>query len=172
LLYAPADTKQECSALQDDFIAIFNWTIHWQLKLNIAKCEALTITNKWKPISFTYFINGQSLSWNDPVKYLGLLIDHKLNWLKNCRHAEKKATRSLNCLHISMHGCSCTAKCAAYKTIVRPSLEYATVVCSPHSKGDINLFESLQNRAARWICGSRWSPVTNSWTISSQDCCS
>ena len=62
LLYAPADTKQECSALQNDLNAIFNWTIRWQLKLNIAKCEALAITNKRKPISFTYFINSQSLS--------------------------------------------------------------------------------------------------------------
>ena len=102
LLYAPADTKQECSALQNDLNAIFNWTIRWQLKLNIAKCEALAITNKRKPISFTYSINGQSLSWNDPVKYLGLLVDHKLNWSKHCRHAVKKATRSLNCLRFSM----------------------------------------------------------------------
>ena len=85
------------------------------------KCEALAITNKQKPISFTYFINGQSLSWNDPVKYLGLLIDHKLNWSNHCRHAVKKATRSLNFLRFSMYGCSRRAKCAAYKAIVRPS---------------------------------------------------
>ena len=98
MLYAPANTKQECSTLQDDLSATFNWTIRWQLKLNIAKYEALAITNKRKPISFTYFINGQSLSWIDPGKYLGMLVDHKLNWSKHCRHAVKKATRSLNCL--------------------------------------------------------------------------
>ena len=34
------------------------------------------------------------------------------------------------------------------------------------------LLESLQNRAAWWICGSRWSPPPNSWTIPSSDCCS
>ena len=54
------------------------------LKLNIAKCEALAITNKWKPISFNYFINGQSLSCSNSVKYLGLLVDHKLSWSKHC----------------------------------------------------------------------------------------
>jgi len=45
LLYAPANTKQECSDLQNDLNAIFNWTICWQLKLNIAKCEALANGN-------------------------------------------------------------------------------------------------------------------------------
>ena len=32
------------------------------------------------------------------------------------------------------------------------------------------MIESLQNRAEHWICGSRWSPPTNSRTISSNDC--
>ena len=71
-----------------------------------------------------------------------------------------------------MFGCSRVAKCAAYKAIVRPTLEYAAVVWCPHTSGDIKLLESLQNRAAHWICGSRWSPPTNSWTISSSVCCS
>ena len=124
------------------------------VKLNITKCEALAITNKRNAINFTYSINGQSLSWNNFVKYLDLLVDHKLSWSKHCRHAVKKAIRSLNCLHFSMYGCNRTAKCAAHKAIVRPSLEYAAVVCNPHSTKDINSLESLQNRAARWICGS------------------
>ena len=34
LLYAPANTQQECCALQDDLHAICsNWANHWQLKL-------------------------------------------------------------------------------------------------------------------------------------------
>ena len=37
--------------------------------------------------------------------------------------------------------------------------------CCPHYNCDNKLIESLQNRAARWICGSHWSPPTNSWTI-------
>ena len=32
--------------------------------------------------------------------------------------------------------------------------------------------QSLQGRAACWICGSRWRSATSSWTISTRDCCS
>jgi len=133
---------------------------------DLMKCEALAITNKPKPISFTYFINGQSLSWNEPVKYLGLLVDHKLNWSKHCKHTMKKATRSLNYLRFSMYGCSRTAKCAAYTAIVRPSLEYSAVVCSPHSKGGriaalnlASLFSKLGNSFSLFLFFMTLSPL-------------
>ena len=127
------------------------------------------ITNKRKLIPFMYHINQQPISWSSPVKYLGLLVDSKLSWSKHCKFVVGKGTRSLNCLHRSMFGCSHTVKYAAYKAIVRPTLEYAATVWNP---GDIHLLEALQNRAARWICGNCWNPPTNSWTTSSQDCCS
>ena len=58
-----------------------------------------------------------------------------------------------------MFGCTHEAKYAAYKAIIRPTIEYAAVVWNPHNHGDIKLLESLQNRAACWICGSRWCPL-------------
>ena len=163
---------QECCALQDELHAISNWAKHWQLNLKIGKCKALAITNKRRPVKFSYYINGQPILWNNPVKYLSLLVDGKLTWSKHCRYAISKATKSLNCRHCSIFGCSREAKCAAYKTIVRPTVEYAAVAWCPHYNCDTKLIESLQNRAARWICGSYWSPPTNSWTTSSNDCCS
>jgi len=58
LLYAPANTEQECCALQGDLHAISNWANCWQLKLNIGKCEVLAITNKRRPVNFSYYFNG------------------------------------------------------------------------------------------------------------------
>ena len=43
LLYAPANTMEECSSLQDDLTAVYHWANCWQLKLNPDKCEALAI---------------------------------------------------------------------------------------------------------------------------------
>ena len=154
LLYAEVNTTKDCLALQDDLSAVVSWSTCWQLKLNSAKCEALMITNKRKPIPFMYHINQQPISWCSPVKYLGLLVDSKLSWSKHCKFAVGKGTRSLNCLRRSMFSCSRSAKYAAYKAIVRPTLEYAATVWNPHNSGDIHLLEALQNRAAWWICGS------------------
>ena len=171
LLYASANTMEECSSLQDDLTAVHHWANCWQLKLNPDKCEALAITNKRNPCKFTYSINQQPISWHSPVKYLGLCVDSKLSWHNHSMFVASKATRSVNCLRRSMFGCSCEAKYGAYRAIVCPILEYAAVVWCPHAKGDINLLESIQGRAARWICGSRWKPTDSSWTISSSNCC-
>ena len=47
--------------------------------------------------------------------------------------------------------CSEKAKRAAYITLVRPHLEYATAVWDPYRQNQVDQIESAQNRAARFI---------------------
>ena len=58
----------------------------------------------------------------------------------------------------------------AYKCVVRPLLEYGCQLWNPHTQKDIQLLESIQHRAARWVCGSRWNPSVFSWSKSSDQC--
>ena len=69
-----------------------------------------------------------------------------------------------------MFGCSALAKDVAYRSIVRPCLEYACVVWNPHTIKDCALLDTVQNRAARWIMKSHWDSETLKWTKSSRDC--
>ena len=58
----------------------------------------------------------------------------------------------------------------AYKSIVRPSMEYACEVWIPHTEKDCALLDAIQNWAARWILKSWWDPKSLRWTKSSRDC--
>ena len=54
---------------------------------------------------------------------------------------------------------------------MRPHLEYACPVWSPFTSSNIKLIESVQCRAARWIC-STWNPQSHQWSKSLDDCIS
>ena len=82
-----------------------------------------------------------------------------------------KATRVLNLLRRSLFGCYSAVKSLAYTSIVRPYLEYASIVWNPYTSSDTNLLEAVQNRAARWICAT-WDHATYSWSKSSHTCLS
>ena len=68
-----------------------------------------------------------------------------------------------------MYGCTEKAKTLAYLALVRPCLEYCSVVWTLHTSKNIGLIESVQRRAARWI-KSFFDPLTLQWSKSSSEC--
>ena len=155
-VYKIVTSVSDCCVLQEDLSRIFCWTAAWQMRLNSGKCEALNITNKQAPIQFDYTVNGGVIQWKSFVRYLGIYVNSKLTWSDHCKIIASKATKLLNVLHRTMFGCSILARNVAYKSIVRPSMEYACVVWNPHTEKDGALLDAIQNRAARWVLKSRW----------------
>ena len=87
-LYTIVSSYQDCVNLQDDLARTYDWSLTWQLKLNPSKCEALNITNKHSPISYTYtigMIGSASVTWRNVVKYLGVVITSNLKWNDHCK---------------------------------------------------------------------------------------
>ena len=66
-----------------------------------------------------------------------------------------KATKALGFLRRILAFAPRITKEVAYKTLVRPSLEYKAPIWSPYSKLQINQVENVQRTAAHWPC-RRW----------------
>lgn len=121
-------------------------------KESYIKTMYITITNKIKNIhSFEYEMDGKALSRVNHFKYLGLTISHDLNWKTHidniCSSAEKKLWYLRRKLKLAPE----QTKLTAYLTLVRPTLEYASVVWDPFKNNLIERIEKIQRRAARFI---------------------
>ena len=84
----------------------------------------------------------------DTVKYFG---SKDLNWNSHITNITTKANRTLDFVKRNVKTRNKAIKVLAYKTVVRPQVEYASSVWTPNTKQNINKIEMTQRRAARWV---------------------
>ena len=65
-----------------------------------------------------------------------------------------KGNLTLGVLKRNLRHCPRSIKDMAYKTILRPKLEYASAVWDPFTEDNIRKLEAVQRRAARFVCNS------------------
>ena len=153
LLYRPINTIADTEALHQDLCNVQKWEHKWLMSFNADKCEVLRITNKRNNITATtpYSIHGKALRIVDEAKYLGITIHRSLTWKPHINNICKRSNSTLGFLRRNLRKCPPHIKTLAYKTYVRPSLEYSSSVWDPHTKELINQIEMVQRRAARFV---------------------
>ena len=88
---------------------------------------------KKKPILHKYTLHGHTLSSVPQIKYLGVHISNDLKWNSHTNSISSKANQTLGFLKRNLKINSPTIKEKAYKSIVRPKLEYCNTVWDPKS---------------------------------------
>ncbi len=121
----------------------------------------MRVTSSPKPISFDYSIHNTVLENVLHTKYLGVTIQSNLKWDVHCKQVAAKATNTLNVLKRNLKSTR-EVRERAYKSLVRPQVEYAASVWSPWLARDKARIERVQRRAARYVHNtySRYSSVT------------
>lgn len=162
ILYSEIREVQDCWALQDDLEQLSLWSNTWQLNFNVKKCYQLGITCKKIPTMFQYSLAGQPISRVSSAQYLGVTVTDNLSWNEHINQICKKANSTLGLLRRILSGCDTKVKDTAYRTLVRPKLEYPCCAWNPFTKQNITQIEMVQRRAARFVLNdySRFSHVT------------
>ena len=89
------------------------------------------------------------------MKYLGVTLDPKIIWNTHIENITNKANSTLGFIRRNVLTTSQPVKETAYKQLVRPVLEYASVAWDSVTETQAKRLESVQRRAARLICGIR-----------------
>ena len=129
------------------------------MTLNSAKCKMMVISRKTNPYSQPLFLNGVALDQVESFKYLGVHISHDLTWSTHIGKICGKARQTLGLLYRQFYGkCDSRSLLKLYVALVRPHLEYASPVWSPHSQKYVHLIENVQMFAVKIISGEWNAP--------------
>ncbi len=163
LLYQIISTTTDAMALQQDLNNLLQWEDDWLMAFNPDKCEVLCVTNKRKITPATYNIRGHQLKQVESARYLGVDIDSRLTFNRHIDRITKQANGIKVFLQRNNNSFPCKIKASCYTTFVRPLLEYASTVWSPHTQRNMNKVEAVQRRSARYVMKdySRYSSVTS-----------
>lgn len=104
----------------------------------MSKTQVMTVTRKQDPPKFTYHIKDNVLSSVDQFKYLGAIISSNLKWSEHIAYTQKKAIRSLGYLRKTSQKSTKEIKLLAYKTYVRPILEYTSIAWDAYAQSSIS----------------------------------
>ena len=151
ILYRKIKKDTDIDILQQDLTALHQWESDWQMSFNAEKCNYMKIAGK-VTTPHKYLLHGHQLEECTDSKYLGVNINNNLSWGQHCANIAAKGNRSLGMLRRNLRTTNINLKSVAYKGLVRSGLEYASTVWDPHQCKDINKVESVQRRAARYVC--------------------
>ena len=99
------------------------------MELNTGECYSMNITlNQLHKISHTYHIHYTQLPAVNECKYLGVVIQLDLRWNLQINQITAKANQTLTMLKRNIKLVPKNIKDKAYKSLVRPQLEFAPSV--------------------------------------------
>ena len=150
-VYLTVTRKDDSQALQQDLQKLEKWEKTWEIHFNPSKCQVLHIIRAGNPLQTQCVLHGQVLEAVDHAKYLGLEIGNDPNWNQHIQNVTTKAKRTLGFIRRNIQTKHKGIRQAAFNTIVKPQVEYASSVWNPYTQTNINKIEVVQRRAARWV---------------------
>ena len=130
---------------------IFNWSITWQINISYTKCNTLEISKH--PTTTKYTISTISIPSIKTIKDLGITMQNDLKFTNHISDIITRANQRAALIHRCFLSRNTTNLLRAYKTYVRPLLEYGTVIWSPSLIHLITNIESVQRRYTKRLPG-------------------
>lgn len=129
------------------------WSLDWQLPIAALKCSSFHIGRN---NSFhEYSICGMKLPQLTEVRDLGVWFTCDLKASAHCRQIVKLAFQRSAIVKRCFTSGNLKLLVRAFKTYIRPIVEYASPVWSPYHIVDIELVESVQRRYTKYLKGMK-----------------
>ncbi|XP_072017777.1 uncharacterized protein [Amphiura filiformis] len=109
------------------------------------------VSNARSQVHHDYKLSNQTLAVVKSHPYLGIHLQDDLGWNTQIGSATSKASRMLGVVRRNLGNCPEKLKETAYLSLVRPHVEYGSVIWDPHQKNNKAKVEKIQRSAARFV---------------------
>ncbi|XP_046686354.1 uncharacterized protein LOC124372024 [Homalodisca vitripennis] len=152
MVFNGVGSLEDCLRLQDSLDRICNWCIVNGMQLNASICKVISFQRENSLRPTQYQINGTLIQHSDVIKDLGVLLNNKFSRDNHIDSICSRASRLLGFMWCgAIGGLSVYSIVILYKSLLRPILEYASVVWKPFYTHHIVRLERVQRRFLRLV---------------------
>ena len=157
-MYTSIKSDADSVNLQANLDKLFDWSSKWQLNISHHKCCIIEICKSCRNIKlvdnvYNYKLGSRPLNIVNSVSDLGIIVDSDLNFSGHIASVTRKAHQRANLILRCFISRDIGSLISAFKTYVRPIVEYNSSIWSPSLKKDILTIESVQRRFTKRLAG-------------------
>ena len=131
---------------------IHQWSVRWQLPVSHSKCHLLSLGRQEASVT-SFTISDVPLAVSNLSTDLGVIVDPDLKFDRHVLSIVARAKQRAAIIHRCFLSRNVNNLILAFKTYVRPLLEYAPQVWSPHLLYLIDAIESVQRSFTKRLPG-------------------
>ena len=140
--------------INSDLAEIAEWLKVNKLTLNIKKTICMIFSKRHNHADVSIKLEGKLITRVSQTKFLGVIIDDKLNWKAHTSYISGKIFRAIGVI-IKARNLGKDALLSLYYTLIFPYLTYCNQVWGSTFKYNINTLNKLQKTAIRIIFSSK-----------------
>ena len=154
LIDTSKDLEKLTKTMNEELVHIVNWLNANRLSLNIEKTNFMIFKPKNKNIDNQDIkINGSKINCVDKAKFLGVVIDNKLNWSEHTKLVTQKISKGIGVIIKARKYFNHETLLSLYNTMILPFLSYCVHVWGAASAVHLERIYILQKKIVRIICG-------------------
>ncbi|XP_052745706.1 RNA-directed DNA polymerase from mobile element jockey isoform X4 [Bicyclus anynana] len=148
------------------------WLSDHGLSLAVDKCQAVVFTRKRSIPTFNFSLEEQPINLIDKAKFLGIILDRKLNGFAHSQYISRKCEKGINVLRAVAGvwwGAHAYSLKLLYNALVRSHIDYCSFILDPLNKTTSELLNRIQYRSLRIVLGAMKSSPTNALQVECVD---
>jgi hypothetical protein len=152
------------SVATSEITKLDKWFKANKLSLNIKKTTAMLFSPIRKSVNKTPLnlpVNNTNISFTENTKFLGVIIDNKLNWSSHIQYIASKISKTMGILFRARDKLFTENLVSLYNTLVLPYLTYCIVVWGYTYNKYRSSLVKLQNKIVRIITFSKYDAHTD-----------